>query len=68
MNQSSQISSISRIITGNYYFKPTVVGLVLLVEEKAIYSDNEESKYFRKANYEDIFILGLIKSINPKLE
>lgn len=51
--------------SGNYYFKPTLFGLVLYVEKIYTYSDKTEIRTFEKANVSDIFSLNLIKSNIP---
>jgi hypothetical protein len=57
-----------RRLTGNYYFKPTLIsGLVLLVEIEVDYLDDEgrierSFKEFIKADLTDAFELGLASS------
>lgn len=58
---------LERKLTGNYYFKPTIMGLVLWVEKEFDFAtDNtsnpkvEKEKYFTKATIEDIFALKLV--------
>jgi hypothetical protein len=64
---------MNRVLTGNYYFKPTIVGLVLTVEAEyrdADKSNSEPSDYtlFEKATTGDLFELGLISSAKHKTE
>lgn len=60
---STEISiNVTRKLTGNFYFKPSIFGFILLVEESSKYNDGEMTKSFRRASYEDIFKLGLINS------
>lgn len=64
---------LERKLTGNYYFKPTVLGLVLLVEKEFEFSDErhpdpkvEKEKYFTKASIEDAFALNLVSNATIK--
>ena len=56
------------MLTGNYYFKPTMFGLVLFVEKEFEFVNDskgiDKHKEFIKASIEDIFTLNLVA--NPK--
>ena len=56
------------MLTGNYYFKPTLFGLVLFVEKSFTFNkglaDEEIHKEFVKASVEDVFALKLVS--NPQ--
>lgn len=50
-------------LTGNFYFRPSWFGLVILVEVERAYPDGDKTFEFRKANYTDLFQLNLFKSL-----
>ena len=56
---------MKRNITGNYYFKPTMLGIIAIIEAVYHYDDNSDFTKFEKATMSDLFELGLVKS--PKV-
>jgi hypothetical protein len=51
-------------LTGRYYFKRTILGLVLTVEKVIEYPTGDETTFIN-ANVHDLFDLGLIESKKP---
>jgi hypothetical protein len=59
-------------LTGNFYFNPTLFGLILMVEHESVPDPNDKDdkyvpyKEFSRASTADAFELGLISS--PKMQ
>ena len=51
---------ISQLLTGNYYFKNTILGFVAMVEHRSTFSDGEVTTKFVKADMSDLFYLKLV--------
>ena len=51
---------ISTKCTGNYFFKPTWFGMIIMIEKRYIYSDEYIVQRFEKCKIEDLFELGLV--------
>ena len=67
MAEDKDTSLASRKRTGNYYFKPTLFGLILLIEVEYKYNNSKETiKEFHRAKITDLFDLKLISSTNLK--
>lgn len=47
-------------LTGNYYFKPSWLGMIIMIEKNYCYSDGYAVKRFEKAKISDLFGLGLV--------
>lgn len=58
MNEKPLVSRL----TGNYYFKPTVLGMVAMVERTDTYSDNVVVTKFKVATTSDLFELNLLST------
>lgn len=61
MEHTSQ-NLVETKLTGNYYFKPTWLGIVAVVETRDIYSDGYTVTEFKKAKITDLFNLGLLSA------
>lgn len=63
MEETVEKDYYKRVLTGNYYYKATILGLVICVEVEHHFVPNTcARKDFEKASLIDLFALGLITS------